>query len=77
MTSQTTGNAEVWELYAHLCGDGVGTDSEENNKAVQLLHRAMRTTMQAAGWEKDDKNIEKLKELTTKIQSGKIKIKFC
>ena len=70
ITSQTTGNSRIWELYALLCGDGVGCDDAENEKALQFLHKTLRTGIQKASWEKDDEEIKRLIEICRKLGLG-------
>lgn len=72
MTSQTTGDPRIWELYAKLCGDGVGEDETENEKALQFLHKTLRTGIQKAGWEKEDESIKSLITTCHKLTQGKI-----
>ena len=70
LTSQTTGNSQIWELYARLCGDGMGADTDDNEKSIQFLHKALRTGMQSPGWEKNNDDVEKLKVLSGRLKNG-------
>uniref|UniRef100_UPI00398E7C43 tetratricopeptide repeat protein 27 n=1 Tax=Pristiophorus japonicus TaxID=55135 RepID=UPI00398E7C43 len=53
VTSKVTSDAEVWKLYAKLCGDGQTANTEDNEKALQYLGKAHRCETQSSGWEKD------------------------
>lgn len=53
VTSRQSSDAEIWQQYAKLYGDGHSDSSEDNGKALQFLSKAHRCQVQAGGWEKD------------------------
>lgn len=53
VTSRHSSDSEIWRQYALLYGDGHGSNSEDNEKALQFLSKAHRCEVQAGGWEKD------------------------
>ena len=71
VTSRTTGEPRIWELYARLYGDGIGENEQENEKAIQFLHKAVRSESHASGWEKDGTNIKNIRENCSKLANGK------
>lgn len=57
LTSKVTSNWEVWSLYARLVGDGLSDlEGDTNNKALHYLQKALRSSIQRIGWEKDEKS---------------------
>lgn len=53
VTSRHSSDAEIWQQYAKLYGDGRSDNPEDNDKALQFLSKAHRCLVQAGGWEKD------------------------
>uniref|UniRef100_A0A3B3CKC1 Tetratricopeptide repeat protein 27 n=1 Tax=Oryzias melastigma TaxID=30732 RepID=A0A3B3CKC1_ORYME len=53
VSSRHSSDAEIWQQYALLYGDGCSDSPEDNDKALQFLTKAHRCELQAGSWEKD------------------------
>uniref|UniRef100_A0A8C3AQ27 Tetratricopeptide repeat protein 27 n=1 Tax=Cyclopterus lumpus TaxID=8103 RepID=A0A8C3AQ27_CYCLU len=53
ISSRHSSDAEVWQQYALLYGDGHSADPDDNDKALHFLSKAHRCKAQAGGWEKE------------------------
>nr|XP_046256932.1 tetratricopeptide repeat protein 27 [Scatophagus argus] len=53
VSSRHSSDAEIWQQYALLYGDGHSSNPEDNEKALQFLSKAHRCKIQAGGWEKE------------------------
>ncbi|KAF0027625.1 tetratricopeptide repeat protein 27 isoform X1 [Scophthalmus maximus] len=53
VSSRHSSDAEIWQQYALLYGDGHSSSPEDNEKALQFLSKAHRCEVQTVGWEKE------------------------
>ncbi|KAE8601569.1 hypothetical protein XENTR_v10013721 [Xenopus tropicalis] len=53
VTSRDSSDAEIWKVYARLCGNGASEKDDENDKALQYLIKAHKCETQKTGWESD------------------------
>ncbi|KAM6956612.1 tetratricopeptide repeat protein 27 [Aplochiton taeniatus] len=53
VTARHSSDAQIWQQYALLYGDGRSDDPVDNEKALQFLSKAHRCEVQTGGWEKD------------------------
>lgn len=80
LTSKVTSNWEVWSLYAKLLGDGMLDLEESNNdKALHYLQKALRSSIQRIGWEKDEKTATENVDLCLRLigescKNGNVKV---
>ncbi|CAB4020734.1 tetratricopeptide repeat 27, partial [Paramuricea clavata] len=65
ITSQITGNAEVWKLYSDFYKDG--QSEEEKDKFLQFLVKANGVNIQSPGWEKSQEKIENVVKITIEL----------
>lgn len=53
VSSRHSSDAEIWQQYALLYGNGHSSNPEDNEKSLQFLSKAHRCEVQAGGWEKE------------------------
>uniref|UniRef100_H3CIY0 Tetratricopeptide repeat protein 27 n=1 Tax=Tetraodon nigroviridis TaxID=99883 RepID=H3CIY0_TETNG len=51
VSSCHSSDAQVWQLYARLYGDGRSSDPQDREKALEFLSKAHRCDLRAGGWE--------------------------
>ncbi|XP_028396101.1 tetratricopeptide repeat protein 27-like [Dendronephthya gigantea] len=68
ITSQVTGNGDVWKLYSDLYKDG--ESEEEKDKFLQFLVKANGVNIQNPGWEKSEEKIEKVVQITLELSKA-------
>ncbi|XP_046848936.1 tetratricopeptide repeat protein 27-like isoform X2 [Xenia sp. Carnegie-2017] len=65
ITSQCTGNAQVWKLYSDLYKNG--QTAEEKQKFLQFLVKANGVNIQSPGWEKSQESIENVVQTSLEL----------
>ncbi|XP_067901443.1 tetratricopeptide repeat protein 27 [Heterodontus francisci] len=73
VTSKVTNDADIWKLYAKLCGDGKTENAEDNEKALQYLIKAHRCETQSSGWEKDVASFKEIAKSAIELAHVSIK----
>ncbi|XP_078483720.1 tetratricopeptide repeat protein 27 isoform X2 [Ciona intestinalis] len=67
IVSKSTTDFDIWQLYGKLYGDGVSSDTEENTKAIQHLHKALSVGTQKQAWDKDEEFVLNLIQVAHRI----------
>ena len=68
ITSQVTGNADVWQLYSELYKDG--ESQEEKDKFLQFLVKANGVSVQTPGWEKSEEKIQNVIRIALELSQA-------
>jgi len=72
ITSNMSTDSTVWVLYGDLYGNGVLGSTDDKMKAVEILHKALRTGMQKANWDKDEELTDNNVRVACKLSTGKL-----
>ncbi|KAM9804386.1 tetratricopeptide repeat protein 27 [Neosynchiropus ocellatus] len=75
VSARHSSDAEVWHQYARLYGSGRSANTEENEKALHFLNKALRCRLQASGWEKDPLVLKTIVERA--VDFGEVTISCC